>query len=170
MRCFPGDDLLAAVRPRGLPIGNLTSQFWANVYLNDLDQFVKRTLRCCAYLRYVDDSLFFADDKPVLHAWRRAGIERLAELRLTLHEGRAQVYPVAEGIPFLGFRVFPDHRRLKSRRGHAARRRLQALARQCAAGQVDVARLSDAVQGWVAHAAHGDTWGLRRSLLSTIVV
>lgn len=52
---FPGDDLLAACRPRGLPIGNLTSQFWANVYLNELDQFVKRRLRCPAYVRYVDD-------------------------------------------------------------------------------------------------------------------
>jgi retron-type reverse transcriptase len=170
MAWFPGDDLLAATRPRGLPIGNLTSQFWANVYLNDLDQFIKRTLRCRAYLRYVDDGLFFADDKPTLHGWRGATIERSADLRLILHECQAQVYPVAEGIPFLGFRVFPDHRRLKSRRGHAARRRLQALARQCAAGQIDVAQLTDAVQGWVAHAAHGDTWGLRRSVLSTIVV
>ena len=53
---FPGDDLFAVNRPRGLPIGNLTSQFWANVYLDDLDQFVKRRLRCPAYLRFVDDS------------------------------------------------------------------------------------------------------------------
>lgn len=170
MAWFPGDDLLAATLPRGLPIGNLTSQFWANVYLNDLDQFVKRTLRCRAYLRYVDDCLLFADDKPVLHDWRTAIIGRAAGLRVRLHERQAQVYPVTEGIPFLGFRVFPDHRRLKSRRGHAARRRLQALARQYVAGEVDVKRLTAAVQGWVAHAAHGDTWGLRRDLLGSITV
>jgi retron-type reverse transcriptase len=52
---FPGDDLFAVTRPRGLPIGNLTSQWWANVYLNAFDQFVKRELKCKAYLRYVDD-------------------------------------------------------------------------------------------------------------------
>ena len=75
-----------------------------------------------------------------------------------------------EGIPFLGFRLFPDHRRLRSNRGHAAWRRLQALARQCAAGEVDVERLTAAVQGWVAHAVHGDTWGLRRSLPGSIVI
>ena len=91
-------------------------------------------------------------------------------LRLTLHEERAQIYPVTEGIPFLGFRVFPDHRRLKSSRGHAARRRLQALARQCAAGEMDAERLTAAVQGWVAHASHGNTWGLRRRLLASIVI
>jgi RNA-directed DNA polymerase len=167
---FSGDDLLAAVRPRGLPIGNLTSQFWANVYLNDLDQFVKRTLRCPAYLRYVDDVLLFADDKPTLHAWRQAAISRLARLRLTLHERQAQIYPVAEGIPFLGFRVFSDYRRLRSSRGHAARRRLQALARQCAAREVELKRLTAAVRGWAAHAAHGNTWGLRSSLLGSITV
>jgi hypothetical protein len=59
MTWFPGDDLFAANRPRGLPIGNLTSQFWANVYLNGLDHFIKRELKCGAYVRYVDDFLLF---------------------------------------------------------------------------------------------------------------
>jgi RNA-directed DNA polymerase len=170
MSWFAGDDLMAALRPRGLPIGNLTSQFWANVYLDDLDQFVKRRLRCPAYLRYVDDSLLFADDKSTLWEWREAVIERSAGLRLTLHERRAQVYPVDEGIPFLGFRVYPDHRRLKSARGHAFRRRLKPMVRRCRAGELPSVRLTATVQGWVAHAAHGDTWGLRRAVLSTVVV
>ena len=52
---FPGDDLFSSLRPKGLPIGNLTSQFWANVYMNPFDQYVKRQLRCKGYLRYVDD-------------------------------------------------------------------------------------------------------------------
>jgi retron-type reverse transcriptase len=52
---FPGDDLLAVHRPRGLPIGNLTSQFWSNCFLNPFDWFVTRELGCQAYLRYVDD-------------------------------------------------------------------------------------------------------------------
>ena len=125
---FPGDDLFAVKRPRGLPIGNLTSQFWANVYLNELDQFVKRQLRCPAYLRYVDDFLLFADDKRQLWEWKDAIRERLAGLRLTLHERESTVYPVTGGIPFLGFRVYPDHRRLKRRNGVAFARRLRRLA------------------------------------------
>ena len=59
-RRFPDDDLLAALRLRGLPIGNLTSQFWSNCYLDPLDHFVKRELRCPAYLRYVDDMALFS--------------------------------------------------------------------------------------------------------------
>ena len=88
---FPGDDLLAACRPRGLPIGNLTSQFWSNCYLHPFDLFVKRELGCRAYLRYVDDFALFADT-----ASRRSGLE-----------GRA---PVAAGG------AAPDHPRERARR------------------------------------------------------
>jgi hypothetical protein len=76
---FPGDDLLAACRPRGLPIGNLTSQFWSNCYLDPFDHFVKRELRCPAYLRYVDDFALFGDSKRELWDWKRAIVERLAD-------------------------------------------------------------------------------------------
>ncbi|HEY4691153.1 MAG TPA: reverse transcriptase domain-containing protein [Anaerolineae bacterium] len=162
---FPGDDLFAATRPRGLPIGNLTSQFWANVYLNELDQFVKRRLRCQAYLRYVDDFLLFSDNKRQLWAWKDAIHEFLIGLRLTLHERASTVYPATNGIPFLGFRVYPTHRRLKRRNGVAFARRLRTWSVSVARGEMRPEELHRRVQGWVAHAEHGDTWGLRRALL-----
>jgi RNA-directed DNA polymerase len=167
---FPGDDLLAAARPRGLPIGNLTSQFWANCYLNALDQFVKRELKCPAYLRYVDDMLFFANDKRQLWEWRAAIIECLAGLRLTLHENRAQPRPVSEGIPFLGFTVYPDYRRLKRCKGVAFQRRFKLLAAAFAAGRLSFEDLDAVVQGWVNHARTGDTWGLRQAVLTSFAL
>jgi hypothetical protein len=112
---FPGDDLLAACRPRGLPIGNLSSQFWSNCYLHPFDQFVTRELRCPAYLRYVDDFALFSDSKRELWAWKRALVDRLAQLRLTIHAPEAQVLPTHCGIPWLGFVVYPTHRLLKAR-------------------------------------------------------
>ena len=99
---FRGDDLLAVTQPRGLPIGNLTSQFWTNVYLNPFDHFVRRELGCAGYVRYVDDFLLFADDKRKLWNWLRAIEWRLVALRLTMHAG-AHPRPVTEGVPFLGF-------------------------------------------------------------------
>jgi RNA-directed DNA polymerase len=171
---FPGDDLLAACRPRGLPIGNLTSQFWANCYLNELDQFVKRELKCeghsPAYLRYVDDFLLFADDKPTLWRWREGIIAFLQTLRLTIHENRAHPRPVSEGIPFLGFIVFPTHRRLKRRKGIAFRRRLKRLGAHYMAGEIESERLAASVQGWVNHVRYGDTWGLRRAILNEVQI
>ncbi|MEI2690758.1 MAG: RNA-directed DNA polymerase [Anaerolineae bacterium] len=166
---FPGDDLFALQRPRGLPIGNLTSQFWANVYLNELDQFVKRRLRCAAYLRYVDDFLLFAASKAQLWAWKAAIQALLADLRLTLHQRESTVYPVASGIPFLGFRVYPDHRRLKRRNGVAFARRLRIAYRAVDAGAWSHDDLRRRIKGWIAHASHGDTWRLRRSLLAVPV-
>jgi RNA-directed DNA polymerase len=162
---FPGDDLLAAARPRGLPIGNLTSQFWANCYLNPFDHFVVRELRCSAYVRYVDDFLLFGDDRQQLWEWKAAVVERMARLRLTIHKECAQVRPVTEGIPFLGFVVFPEHRRLKPRKGTAFRRRLRALARRYAAGEITLDQVTASVQGWVNHVRYGNTIGLRKALL-----
>lgn len=167
---FPGDDLFAALRPRGLPIGNLTSQFWANCYLDGLDQFVKRELRCRAYVRYVDDFLLFSDDKGRLWAWRAAVAGYAAGLRLTLHEREGTVYPVADGIPFLGFRVYPGYRRLKRANGVAFGRRLRGYCAAVAAGEMSYPDLQRRIQGWIAHAAHGDTYGLRRSLFSAAVL
>jgi RNA-directed DNA polymerase len=167
---FPGDDLLAATRPRGLPIGNLTSQFWANCYLNGLDQFVKRELKCPAYLRYVDDSLLFSDSKRQLWAWKRAIVDFLPRLRVTLHDRSSTVYPVSNGIPFLGFVTYPTHRLLKRRNGVAFARRFHRQLQQLTAGELDYADVEASVRGWLAHAAHGDTYGLRWALVSAQLI
>lgn len=163
---FPGDDLLAVDRPRGLPIGNLTSQFWSNCYLHPFDQFVTRELRCRAYLRYVDDFALFSDSKRELWEWKRAVIERLARLRLTIHEAAAQVLPVACGIPWLGFVVYPTHRRVKARNVRDATRRLGERLDAYLAGGLSFAELDASVQGWVNHVRYADTWGLRRHLFA----
>ncbi|MDX9993066.1 MAG: reverse transcriptase domain-containing protein [Anaerolineales bacterium] len=165
---FPGDDLFSINRARGLPIGNLTSQFLANVYLNSLDHFIKRNLKCKGYLRYVDDMLLFSNDKHELRAWRTEVIQYLAAYRLTLHENSAQARPTNIGVPFLGFQVFPDYRRLKRRKVIHARRRLKALAARYQAGQIDQKAVKTRIQAWVAHAAHGDTWALRQAIFSQI--
>lgn len=169
MRWFPDDDLFAAERPRGLPIGNLTSQFWANVYMNELDQFVKHRLRCKAYVRYVDDFLLFADDKITLHRWRDALIAFLQSLRLTIHENRAQPKPATHGIPFLGFTVYPDHRRLKRSKGITYRRHLKTLWRRYQGGEITREQGRASVMAWLGHVQHGDTYGLQRKLFREIV-
>jgi hypothetical protein len=167
MRYFPGDDLFAVNRPRGLPIGNLTSQFWANCYLNPFDHFVKRELRCPAYLRYVDDFLLFADDKATLWGWKIALQRRLADLRLTIHDG-AQPQPATEGIPFLGFIVFPERRRLKPRKGLHFRRKLKTQAAAYHRGEISFAQMTASVQAWANHARYGNTVGLRKAVFRSV--
>jgi hypothetical protein len=173
MHWFPGNDpstgsgqgLLAIHRARGLPIGNLTSQFWANVYLNPFDHFVKRELRCPAYVRYVDDFLLFSNNLNELQDWKSAVQARLAGFRLSLHA--PQTYPVKNGIPFLGFLVFPDHRRLKKRRGIAFQRRFRHLYEQWLAGEIPSHRIENSARSWATHATWGDTHGLQSAILGS---
>jgi RNA-directed DNA polymerase len=168
MKWFEDDDLFSASRPRGLPIGNLSSQFWGNVYLCAFDHFVKRELRAEGYVRYVDDFLLFGDDKQVLHDWKEKITGRMAKLRLTLHE--PQVFPVETGIPFLGFRIYPTHRRLKQRRGIAFQRRFRRLYELWRLSEIERSKLDDSARSWAAHASWGDTHGLRRTVLGRYVL
>ena len=162
---FEGDDLFSPLeRRRGLPLGNQTSQFFANVYLNEFDHFVLRQIRPRAYCRYVDDFLLFHEDKQFL-ADARARIElRLESLRLRLHDGKTRAYRTADGITFLGWRVFPDHRRLVRGNVVRFRRRLKGLQRDYLAGLIDWDHVAACVQAWNAHADHGDTWRLREQI------
>ena len=169
MRWFAGDDLFAVNRPRGLPIGNLTSQFWANCFMNPFDHFVKRELMCGGYVRYVDDMLLFADDKAVLWQMLADVVAKLAELRLTIHPG-AHPRPVTEGVPFLGFVVYPTHRRVKRRKVVHSRRRLQNRLAAYRQGELAWTDVDASVQGWINHVRYADTWGLRRAVLADVVL
>ncbi len=167
---FPGDDLFTPFeRPRGLPLGNQTSQFFANVYLDRLDQLVTRRLRPGAYARYCDDFVLFGDDKQALWTMRAAIVTQLAGLRLRLHPGKSRVYRTAEGLTWLGFRVFPGRTRLVRANVIKARRRIRWLQQAYAAGRVGWPEVSRRLVAWLAHAAHGNTWRLREQVLGSAI-
>ena len=94
----------------GMPLGNLTSQFFANVYLNELDQFVKHSLKARFYIRYVDDFVLLGDNLETLIKWRQ-GIERFLfeKLLLRLHPKRRKLQPISNGIDFLGYIIRSDY-------------------------------------------------------------
>jgi retron-type reverse transcriptase len=165
---FPGDDLFTPLeRSRGLPLGNQTSQFFANVYLDPLDHFVTDRLGL-RYVRYVDDFLVFAPRKRELHDARRE-IERfLSGLRLEIHRDKSMVFPVTQGIRFLGYRVFPTHRRLVPENVHRFRRRMRSMQRAFAAGAIDCAAIRARLASWVGHASHANTYRLRRDLFDSM--
>ncbi|MCK6618979.1 MAG: RNA-directed DNA polymerase [Calditrichaceae bacterium] len=162
---FPGDDMFTPLeRRKGLPIGNLTSQFFANVYLNPYDHFIKEELGAPGYVRYVDDILIFSDDRAWLLECKRRSQSFLQKWRLHLHSQKALVHPVQHGIPFLGFRLFPAHRRLLRSGIKRARKKLQALTKGYGCGKISWNAVNASVQAWLGHVSQGDTWGLRRSL------
>jgi len=133
--------------------------------MNPFDWFVQRELGCNAYLRYVDDFALFSDSKRQLWKWKQAIITRLQHLRLTIHEDEAQVMQTKDGIPWLGFVVYPTHRQLKRRNVVNFTRRLEYNIDLYQQGEITFAELDASVNGWVNHVRYADTWGLRGHVL-----
>jgi retron-type reverse transcriptase len=166
---FPGDELLTPLtRRRGLPIGNLTSQFFANIYLNGFDHFVKEQLKISKYVRYVDDFALFSDDRELLADARLAIEEYLAQLRLKIHPIKSQLFETKIGATFLGFRVFSDRIRVRNSNLHQARRRLKRLQTDYVQGRIELEKVNQSVQSWFAHLEHGDTWHLRQQIFTSL--
>ena len=162
---FPGDDLLTPLqRRRGLPIGNLTSQFFANIYLNSLDHFVKDTLRVKRYLRYVDDFCCFEDDKTKLRDIREAIVEHLLTLRLRLNERKSRIRQLKEGVEFLGFVHFPLHTRINQRAIRRQRKRIRLLQQDYRDHNKTWEEVVSSLRAWGAHASHGTTRKLQNQV------
>lgn len=160
---FPGDDLLTPqARRRGLPLGNLTSQFFANVYLDGFDHWVKEVLRT-PYLRYVDDFALFADDPAQLEDWRARIEHYLAGRRLKVHPRKTQVAMCEEPARFLGFDLLPGGRRRLVRENVTRfRQRLDVLRARWPA--LEATEIRQRVGSWIAHARHAETVHLRHTL------
>jgi len=163
----PGGDLFdVQVFNRGLPIGNLTSQFFANVYLNPLDHFVKHELRVKGYVRYMDDFLLFGNDRTALRRQGREVRDKLAELRLEIHPDKYRLTPTAAGVDFAGFVVRADGRiRVRSSSVRRFDRRYKRMLWNLRRHRTKAARITQSVRAWVAHASHAQSNGLRRSVL-----
>lgn len=151
---------------KGLPIGNLTSQHFANLYLGELDHHLKDRMGVMGYLRYMDDLVLFADDKPTLHLWL-AQIRDFLQDRLALElKARATILaPVTEGLPFLGFRIYPGLIRLNRRTLRRFRSQVRGRERTYQAGGTGIEDLTGSVSSLFAHVAHADTLTLRRRMV-----
>ena len=141
---------------KGLPIGNLTSQFAANVYLDAADQFVHHRLRPRFYGRYVDDLLLLDADKARLLEARDAIAEFMRDtLGLHMHTGKTRLQPVSHGIDFVGWRLMPHRRYLRRRTANQATANIRALA------DAPPGDIRATVNSYCGLACRGTTWNLR---------
>ena len=167
---FPGDDLFTPHdRRRGLPIGNLTSQFWANVYLDAYDHFVKDELGIPAYARYVDDFVAADDSKQRLRELWDASAEFLGRERLRLHPAKTRIYRSREGIEFVGYHVRPDRVRVSPRSIRRFRFRMRERQASFASGEIGVENVRASVQGWLGHVRHADSLRMCEGVLQQFV-
>jgi len=164
---FPGDDLLTPLqRPRGLPIGNLTSQFLANLHLDPIDHHLRSLPGVRAYLRYVDDLSLFADHPETLRHSLTVLRTELHALRLRLHPNKTQIRRTATGASFVGFHLIGGRIRLRNHSLLRIRRGLRRHSRNLPQGRISAARARASALSWDAHLAHGHTLLLRRQLFA----
>jgi RNA-directed DNA polymerase len=165
---FPGDDLFSQLRPRGLPIGNLTSQFFANVYLDSLDHFIREELRVPGYVRYADDLVLFGHSRTAMWEYRAAIEAFAAGLRLRLHEKKTHAAPATQTLNFLGMRVSRDQIRLSRQGLRRFTRRLRRMQHQLESGRCSFADIRGSFRAWLAHTRQANSTGLVRVVLKRL--
>jgi len=143
----------------GIPLGNLTSQLFANIYLNELDYHVKHTLKCRHYLRYMDDIILLSETKAQLWEWKTAIEEYLARLRLRIHPRKQVIAPARCGIDWLGYVTYPDHVRVRNRNIHRVYERMQRI--EAGTYHRDP---RGSIMSWMGYSIHADAHGLNRSI------
>ncbi len=149
----------------GMPLGNWTSQFFANVYLNELDQFVKHKLRLKYYIRYVDDFVILHKSKRKLKYYKQKIDAFLQDnLKLQLHSAKSKIIPLGRGTNFLGFRIFYHYKIVRKKNLRKIKAKLSNLIeeyRECHRSAHDI---FEALKGWKAYALQGNMYKLCQKL------
>ena len=153
--------------PIGIPIGNYTSQFFANIYLNELDQYIKHTLRVKYYVRYMDDFVMLLEDKETCKTYKKL-IEEFVEnkLHLSLNQ-KSRYYPAAQGLNFCGYRIWPTHRLLRKSSKTKIKRKIRKWNKIWLRGDLDFGIVMPSLQSWLAHANHCNTYKLKCKVLNS---
>jgi len=150
---------------KGMPLGNLTSQFFANVYLNELDQFVKHKLKSKYYIRYVDDFIILHKSKEQLEKWKEEiGIFLKEKLKLVLHPDKSRIINLSKGVDFVGFRNFYNNKLLRKRNVKSMERKIIGYNK----GEITLDKLFESFEGWNAYAKWSNSYNLKKRLIKTM--
>jgi len=148
----------------GLPLGNYTSQMFANIYLNELDQYVKHELKCKYYFRYMDDKVLLLENKEVA----REMLEKISKflndrLGLTLNS-KTKIFKDIQGVNFCGYKT--NEKRLKIRHTSKCRmkRRLKKYTKLLQEGKITMPDIQRSIAGWLGYAKHADSYNLLKSM------
>jgi len=155
------------IKGKGMPLGNLTSQFFANIYLNELDYFVKHELKAKYYMRYVDDFVILHRSKKRLAFYKNKIEEFLKErLKLSLHPDKSKISSLADGITFLGYRIFYHYKLLKKRNI----RKFFRCVEDYKNGLISKEKFLESYKGWEGYAKGANSFNLQQKLLSPLKI
>lgn len=162
------DNNNSKTRGKGMPIGNLTSQLFANIYLNELDYFVKHKLHVKYYMRYMDDFVLLDKSKEKLIGRKCQIGEFLERIKLGLHAEKSRVFPLHEGVCFLGYRIFYHHKLLKKSNLRVLENRMDRFRNLYARNEISCEKITQSIESWMAYAEYADTYRMRIKIISLL--
>lgn len=167
---FPmeGDNLFDKIRNRGLPIGNLTSQLFANFYLTSLDRYIKSDLKIKGYLRYMDDGVIFSNNKFELHEIKNKIIQFCNKKRLKLHQNKTQIFPVKNGLKYLGFHIYPNYCRILRPNLIRFKHNFKLRCKQYETGEIAWTNLLLSLNAWLGYVGVGKYTNIINQILLNI--
>ena len=152
------------VENKGMPVGNLSSQMFANLYLNELDQYCKRVLSIHYYVRYMDDIIILHEDKKQLHEWK-AAIDKFLQSRLKLDlNEKTCIRPITLGVEFCGYKVWPTHIKLRKSTALKMKRKLKRVQDQYARGEIRLERAMATVNSYMGILKHCNSYALKKAI------
>ncbi len=155
---------------KGMPIGNLSSQMFANIYLNEVDQYIKRKLRVHYYIRYMDDMIVLSDNKKQLHELKQS-IEQFLNEKLKLDlNSKTCIRPVSLGIDFVGYKIWNTHIKLRKSSLLRMKRRLKYLKGQYENGELDLEKITEAVSSYKGLLIHCNSYNFRKKFFDEYVL
>lgn len=151
----------------GLPIGNLTSQHFANIYLNELDQYIKHDLKRKKYIRYMDDAVIYGNSKEELWALKK-DISIFLEEKLKLHFNEKSTFlrPIHQGIPFLGFNIYPHLIRIQRKNWQRFCRKFKKRQCQYEKEEIQACELLSSIGSLIGHTKQANIWTLRKNFFA----
>ena len=148
----------------GIPIGNLASQIFANLYLNDFDHYLKEAVKCPYYLRYMDDLIIFGNDKAWLTEVKELVRTKLIDVKLAMHEDKSRIFETKNGVPVLGYKIWPSHRLVLAQNIKRFKLRMKKYFKLLEKEMINSQRIFASIQSWLGFADHADSYNLRLSL------
>ena len=149
----------------GIPIGNYTSQFFANIYLNELDQYLKRELKVKYYTRYMDDFILILPTKnDCIELKQKIELFLANHLRLELND-KSRYYPDKMGVNFCGYRIFPTHRLLRTNSKKKIKKKVKKWNKKYEKNTLDIPYASQCLNSWIGHASHCNSYRLQQKII-----
>lgn len=152
---------------KGIPLGNVTSQDFANIYLNELDQYAMRYLGIRYYVRYMDDVVAILPNREEAKKCV-ISMQNFIEERLNMQVNpkKTQIFPLRQGVNAYGYKIWTTHRLIRSDSKNNMKRKMRKMEYKRKKGELDIAAIQQSAASWIGHARHSNSFNLCKKLFA----